>query len=516
MSNVSSLLRSLFVYTICIPLAVILGYLMANPFDFATFGVVGLVLFLLFVPLLLKWHHTWLIASWNTSAILFFLPGKPPIWLLLAWLSLFIGVGQYILNRQLKFLAAPSIAKPLLFLTLVVLVTARCTGGVGLQSMGSETYGGRKYVILLTGVIGFFALCTQRIPPHRTFFFVALFFLGAVTQAIGDTASLINPAFYFVFLIFPVNTLRITGDDFVAGSGFMARLGGFSLMGGAVFYYMLSRFGISEILSMRRLLRLGIFLFFLILSMLGGFRSMLILAVMTFVILFYFEGLMKSRLLPTLLLCVVFGGALLAPFVDRLPLSIQRTLSFLPLQVSPVAKASAESSTEWRLNMWRRLMPQVPQYLLLGKGYAINSAEFDVSRASELRGTDISGESGTMMAGDYHNGPLSVIIPFGIFGAIAFLWFLFAGIRVLYQNYLNGDPNNVHINRFLLSYFIAKILFFILIYGGFASDLVGFTGLLGLSISINGGVLKPAIVPQAKIVFNRFRLHPGARRPIGA
>src|SRR6266567_4597521 len=111
MANVPSLLRSLFVYSICLPLAVMLGYLMADPYDQATFSAVGLVLFLLLLPLLLKWHHAWLVATWNTSAVLFFLPGHPQIWLVLAWLSLLIGVGRFILNRNLKFLAAPSLIK---------------------------------------------------------------------------------------------------------------------------------------------------------------------------------------------------------------------------------------------------------------------------------------------------------------------------------------------------------------------------------------------------------------------
>lgn len=514
MSNVSSLLRSLFVYSICLPLAVILGYLMANPYDLATFSVVGSVLFLLLVPLLLKWHHTWLIATWNTSAVLFFLPGRPQIWLVLAWLSLLIGVGQYILNRNLKFLAVPSLIKPLLFLTVVVLVTARCTGGAGLQAMGSETYGGRKYITLLTGIIGFFAFCTQRIPPERAVFFVALFFLGALTQGIGDAASLLNPAFYFIFLIFPVNFQGMVND--VASSGFMARLGGLSLTASAVFYYMLSRFGIGEILSLRRLLRMMTFLFFVGLSMLGGFRSMLILFILTFAILFYFEGLIKSRLFPVILLCIVFGGALVAPFVDRLPFSIQRSLSFLPVEVSPIAKASAQDSTEWRLSMWRHLLPQIPQYFFLGKGYAINKSDFAMVRTADMQGGDVTGESGAEMAGDYHNGPLSVIIPFGIFGALAFLWFLIAGIRVLYQNYQFGDPLNVRINRFIFSYFLAKIIFFFVVIGGLASDMAGFCGLLGLSLSLNGGVAKRVLVPQAKLALNRFRLHPGARRPLGA
>ena len=44
----------------------------------------------------------------------------------------------------------------------------------------------------------------------------------------------------------------------------------------------------------------------------------------------------------------------------------------------------------------------------------------------------ISNYEGAMLAGDYHNGPLSILMPFGMFGAIAFLWLLGAGLKVLY------------------------------------------------------------------------------------
>src|SRR2546425_10081190 len=94
-----SLFRSLLIYGICVPLALVLGYLISTPYDFTSFTVVGLVLFFLLVPLLLRWHHVWLIASWNMSVVLFFLPGRPVVWLLLAWISFGISVLQYILNR---------------------------------------------------------------------------------------------------------------------------------------------------------------------------------------------------------------------------------------------------------------------------------------------------------------------------------------------------------------------------------------------------------------------------------
>ena len=120
------------------------------------------------------------------------------------------------------------------------------------------------------------------------------------------------------------------------------------------------------------------------------------------------------------------------------------------------------------------------------------------------------------LVGDYHNGPISVIIPLGIFGSIAFLWLLAAGIRVVYQNYQFGDPALHDINTFFFGYFVVKVVFFFLVFGSLYSDLPVFLGLLAMSISINGGVAKPALAPQPKVVFNRFKLHPSVRRPAGA
>jgi hypothetical protein len=257
-----------------------------------------------------------------------------------------------------------------------------------------------------------------------------------------------------------------------------------------------------------------IFLGCIALSLFGGYRSVILTFFLTFFILFLLEGLMRSKLLPLFVLCAIFGGAAVAPFIDKLPLPVQRTLSVLPVKVSPIAKASAQDSTEWRIMMWRHMLPQIPEYFFLGKGYAINPQDLSMVKTTVARG----GEAGTFEAelvGDYHNGPLSVIIPFGIFGAIAFLWFLVAGVRALYQNYHFGDPALQTINRFLFASFIAKIILFFLVFGSLHSDLAHFTGLLGLSVCLNGGVVKPVAVPQVNPVFNRFKFHPGVRKAVG-
>src|SRR6266446_2540458 len=182
MISASSLLRSLLLYSLCVPLAVFLGYLMAAPTDYTTFASLGLLFLLLASPLILRWHHLWLIATWNLSAVLFFVPGRPEVWLAMSWLSLLTSVVQHTVNRRLKFLHAPGVAPPLLLLAVVVLVTAKLTGGFGLQAFGSETHGGKKYLLILSAIAGYFALTSQPIPPRRALLYVTLFSLGPISQ----------------------------------------------------------------------------------------------------------------------------------------------------------------------------------------------------------------------------------------------------------------------------------------------------------------------------------------------
>ncbi len=125
MSNALALIRSLVIYSLCLPLAIFLGYLLAMPMDTASFTIIVVALFLPLVPILLKWHHLLLFGCWNTSMAMFFLPGRPNLWLVMAAVSFSLSIGQHILNRNIRFLSVPSVTRPLIFLLLVVLLTAK-------------------------------------------------------------------------------------------------------------------------------------------------------------------------------------------------------------------------------------------------------------------------------------------------------------------------------------------------------------------------------------------------------
>ena len=488
MAESFALARSHLIYGVCLPLAVLVGYFLASPLDSDSLAVVFMVLSLLSVPILMRWHHPLLIFSWNAPIVFSFLPGLSLVTVMVL-VSLFFSLLNRSLGQKLVFLGVPSVAKSLIFLSCVVLGTAFLTGGIGLRALGSSSFGGRKYFTLLVGVLAYFALAVQRVPRPKARWYSGMFFLSGAVILAGWLASLGGSAFDFVRAFMP---LEGNSEQFGAAPGLegVTRLPSLNYLAGALYYYLLMRHGVRGVLDLHRPWRGLVLLLAVVGSLFGGFRSVIILYFATFVCLFYWEGLFRTRLPFILLLGGILGGGALLPLVGKLPLSAQRTLSFLPINVDPIAREDAEASTAWRLNMWQDVLPQVPRYLIKGKGYTMNPDEmFMVWQASLRQGktSDLA-----MYTGDYHSGPLSVILPFGILGLAAFVWFLAASIGTLLQNLRHGDPELKSINTFLLAYFVARTFFFVLVFGDLSSDLLIFTGLVGLSVSLNGGVHRPA------------------------
>jgi len=489
MSNQFNALRGLVILGSSLVLAVFLGYLLATPENRDTLIVVGLVFAVLALPLLMRWHHPLLVLSWNLSAVVFFLPGQMQFWMIFTVVSLGISVFQRALNRGMKFLSAGPVIMPLVILLVVIFGTAHFTGGISFRATGGGTYGGKRYLMLLLGICGFFALIARRIPVADAGRYVGFFFLAGVTAAIANLVTVINPAFYFIFWLFPPDMMQfqqagnVIGDDIV-------RLGGVAVAASCLFCFLLAYYGIRGLMGLRNFWRLLLLLLMLAASLFGGFRSILIAMVLVFAFVFYFEGLMRTRYLPILIFGLMLTAAVALPFMEKMPLSVQRTFSFLPIRVNAVAAANALDSTEWRVRMWKMLLPEVPNYLWLGKGYAIRGDELELAQNRAATGQGDTAEV-AMLAGDYHNGPLSVIIPFGVWGALAFLWFLGASGWVFYRNYRHGEPELKRINTFFLAYFLARAVFFFFVFGSLYSDLFIFTGLIGLSISLNGGIRGP-------------------------
>ncbi len=274
-NNAPAIIRTLIIYALCIPLAVWIGIMLADPFDVSTFSYAGILALVLLSPILLRWHHFLLVTTWNLGMTIFFLPGHPPLWLLMTALSLGISVLQRTVNSKAHFLSAPSITWPLIFLTAVVLFTCKLTGGIGLHSLGNATSGGKSYILLLMGILGYFALTAQRIPPKRVKLYVGLFFLAGCTGAIGDLARFLPASLYFIFAFFPVDPYNLESAPGVVE--YHARYAGLGVAGMAGFLFMLAFYGARGIFASGRLWRPVLFILFAFLLLAGGFRSTVLL-----------------------------------------------------------------------------------------------------------------------------------------------------------------------------------------------------------------------------------------------
>jgi hypothetical protein len=484
------------IYALILPLALMLGYMLATPTDLSSVATVALIISVLVLPLVLKWHHESLLLSWNMPAVVFFLPGPPELWLVMALVSLSFAVVQRSLNKEMQFISVPSLTLPLVYLLVVVAGTAWFTGGIGVRALGGQSFGGRGYLWIFGGALGFWAITSRRISLEKASLCTGLFLLGGLTNVIPTLIAFGPPEFYNLAMVFPVGYGELgkiaSALGFATGFGEnIERFSGLTFSCMALFYFMLARYGIRNMLSATKFWKFVLLVALVLIGALGGFRTMIVLLGLTFLLTFYFEGLFRSRYAAIFVGATVLGWALLVPLADKLPLSIQRALSILPLNIDPVARFEAHASSEWRVEMWKILLPEIPHYLWLGKGLAVSGGGMELAGDLAARG-QMSSQDLSILVGNYHSGPLTVLIPFGIWGAIGWLWFLIASIRALYLNYRLGDEFLRKINTFLLAYFLARTVVFFTVYGDFRSDVAFFAGIVGFSVALNGGIRKQA------------------------
>jgi len=492
MNNAPAILRTLIIYAVIVPLALFIGYLLTNPLDSSTFTYVGIMTAILTFPLLLRWHHPLLFFSWNSGIFLFFLPGHPNMWLMMTAASLVISLLQRALGGVKHLINVPQVTLPLVFLIGVVMVTAKLTG-LGLHSFGAEVSGGRRYIYLLGAIMGYFAMSWRPIPPERANLYVGLFFLPGLFAFFGDLWGVLPGPLHYIYLFFPLYQ-DAPGGPFDQGT----RLIGGMMVAISAFSYIQARYGIREIFLSGKPWRWMLLVIAFGYGMLGGFRSNLILITLVFGMQFFAEGLHRTKLLFVFGLMGVLGTTALVPLAPHLPFSAQRALAFLPLEVDASVRQTADASANWRFEMWKALLPEVPQHLLLGKGYAISRRDLDT-----LTGTDASIHTAAgfeenqymALSGTYHSGPFSVVLTFGLWGVIGVIWIFAAGAWLLHNNYRYGNPELRTVNTFLLIVFVVRIFFFIFIFGDIGSDMTYFSGFLGLSVALNGGVCRPAPVP---------------------
>lgn len=485
MENRFAVSKAQIIYALILPLAVLMGFVLSEPTNTGSMGLMLVVFGVLSIPIFMRWYHPLLILGWNACINPYFLPGRPYLWMILAFIGLAVAVANRFTSAEAKFTMIPEINWAVLSILGVTVVTAWLRGGFGVRSLGGESYGGKGYFYILAAVAGYFALVSRRVQPQQVNLFGGLFFLSGVSALIPNIAYVAGPSLEFLFYLFPLEFVVDQALADVSIGRHYSRIFGLTVVSQALCGFLLARYGLRGVFDISKPWRLGLMVLALVASLYCGFRSIFILFALTIAAQMYFEGLFRSRYLVPLAGAALLGLALLIPVASRLPLPVQRTISFLPVTIDASIQLNTEGSSAWRFEMWRNVLPMVPQYLFLGKGYAQDPAELNFMQENIRRGY-LKGYEPAMFSGDYHNGPFSVIIPFGLWGVAAFGFFIVVSLRYLYRVYRTGNPEFKAINTFLLAYFVARIVHFCFVFGAFYTEIGILVSLIGLSVSING------------------------------
>jgi hypothetical protein len=140
-------------------------------------------------------------------------------------------------------------------------------------------------------------------------------------------------------------------------------------------------------------------------------------------------------------------------------------------------------STEWRLVIWEYILEHLKEYFIIGQGLTFSSSEL-----SYLQNVDPNSISAAILTKNYHNGPLSMLIVFGIGGAVVLLFLMLYYYKLIkIIRFSNMDSNN-KINGLTVfcAYSLTTFITFLVFYGDLTKMLpLIFTQLFILQMLLN-------------------------------
>lgn len=415
----------------------------------------------------------WLLIPffWGMSGKLPFLPlpfsvRDLGILVALAWFLIFIAVR--IVRTKAKF----DLLDFILLLNLCSLLFAYIRNPVGTLATGSDLIGGRPYLDTAIAVGAYFVLTHAKLSPQLASRLPYVILVPAILMAFVGLATYLSPGAGNIIARF-YSGFAVTGEAADMTTE-MVRLAFLSGCGYLLFLYLISRYPLRSFANPLNPIRSFLLGLSLVCVLLSGFRSLLMnCAVAGMIVPFYKRTkrdalwLLAGGVVAVGVLSSIQGNAV------NLPLSIQRTLSFLPGRWSNEAISDGVGSTEWRLYMWKAMLED-DKYLqnpFLGDGFGFSQRLFNASMAAQDMKREYATQEHFLITGGVHSGPLSTIRYVGFLGLALYLWLSITlairAHRLLKQS--RSTPFSL-VTMFLMIPIITHPFFFVFIFGGFDSD----------------------------------------------
>jgi hypothetical protein len=444
-------------------------------------------------------------------------PGMPQnlnAFYILAAMLLGLSIARKIINKTKSPWHAVHIW--LFFFALVMFVTAYIRG-FGLRVLGDSRWGGAQYVQLWIGIGLFFAARDIRLTPRMWRRTIYLFLLASLLPVLAQWIYAFSGGrLYHIYYFIVPDSGAVSYAKGVEAGAELTRLHIANVASTCVFT-------LGLILRRRRSLEwlflglVGIAVYF---AGISGHRIALVyngfLAVI-FALTRRDTPLIK-RLVTPYAYVALFGFILACAMASHLPLNFQRALAWLPfVDVSMEASLDASGTVAWRMDVWGKILSEVPDYLLLGKGFAFSMSDMPTffSTVNMMDSADFF-----ITSRNYHNGALSLLLDLGAAGFICGIGFIVAALRRQWRN-LNRtwtDAELGYLHRVMYACFITQVLVYFILAGGPTSFVSFFVYYLILE-GLHATDLKLAEVPAPRTprpVLRRRAPLPGSSMPQAA
>ncbi len=368
-------------------------------------------------------------------------------WILVFWVG--INIARICLRRDefKKTVPVPlKRAKTCAYLFLAALASVMLTRGTGIYRLGGDLIGGSRYILVIITIFGLlFSL--KLISSDKNYKRLFLFFLiGPFFQFFMQW--LVARGNYWIKTFIDVTAIGLHIQE-QGVSGEMGQMGRYvsltavstSFLGLASFFWF----------KKRTILYFSSIVCALVTAGFSGYRrSMLSIAI----ILSLYHLFCSENKKRTFGLIVLTGGVALVGtylFAPYLPFNAQRTFAFLPgINIDFAAHQSATGTAEWRLELWRHCLDQIPQYLLLGKGVLLSVAE-TIQNRGEL--ADMGHRVDIIFrAHAYHSILLSFLLDLGLPATLAY-----GGLIFYLGRYFFRLKQGLHGERYAIFCFLLAV-----------------------------------------------------------
>ena len=333
----------------------------------------------------------------------------------------------HVILRRVDIKIPLRLTDTLVFLNLAWLIVTFIKNPTGLSFLGSDMVGGRKYFVMAMAFASYFVLSRCRIPSKWAYYLpLWLAASTAAPYALQAVATVSPQLGEYISTIYNVQVQ--SASQALTNQGEMGkeeRIFGLEKTALPFFVAMCAYYAPATFISPLHPLRALALVVTFILVGLSGFRTSL-LAMAGYMAV---STCLRARMRDFIPLAVVamLGVMALAGAVQSgvsVPLTIQRALTVLPLGWDAEAVKTAETTTTWRLDMWRDAWND-PNYFkdkVFGDGFGFTHQELMLF-ANQMAGMQgLTGVSNNyemfIIRGSLHNGPLSSIRYGGFVGLI--------------------------------------------------------------------------------------------------